>query len=61
MVLKKNAKLILQNVTGTQFIVKNSNDTTGSNTSSMDATAKFLQEWHTMLMNGVEEFMRHAF
>jgi hypothetical protein len=57
---RKNAKLILQNVTGTQFISKNSNDTIGSNTSSMDATGKFLQEWHTMLMNGVEEFMRHA-
>jgi len=57
---RKNAKLILQNVTGTQFISKNINDTTGSNTSSMDAVGKFLQEYHTMLMNGVEEFMRHA-
>ena len=57
---RKNAKLILQNVTGTQFITKNINDTTGSNTSSMDAVGKFLQEYHTMLMNGVEEFMRHA-
>ena len=57
---RKNAKLILQNITGTQFITKNVNDTTGSNTASMDAVGKFLQEYHTMLMNGVEEFMRHA-
>ena len=57
---RKNAKLILQNITGTQFISKNQNDTTGSNTASMDAVGKFLQEYHTMLLNGVEEFMRHA-
>ena len=57
---RKNAKLLLQNVTGTQFITKNVNETTGSNTASMDAVGKFLQEYHTMLMNGVEEFMRHA-
>ena len=57
---RKNAKLLLQNVTGTQFISKNIDDTVGSNTSSMDGVSKFLQEYHTMLLNGVEEFMRHA-
>ena len=57
---RKDAKLILQNITGTQFISKNVDDTTGSNTASMDAVGKFLQEYHTMLLQGVEEFMRHA-
>jgi hypothetical protein len=57
---RKDAKLLLQNVTGTQFINKQADETTGSNTASMDAVGKFLQEYHTMLMNGVEEFMRHA-
>ena len=57
---RKNAKLLLQNITGTQFISKNVDDTLGSNTASMDAVSKYLQEYHTMLLNGVEEFMRHA-
>ena len=57
---RKNAKLLLQNITGTQFISKDQDDTSGSNTSSMDAVSKYLQEFHTMLLNGVEEFMRHA-
>lgn len=57
---RKNAKLLLQNITGTQFISKEQDDTTGSNTASMDGVGKFLQEFHTMLLNGVEEFMRHA-
>jgi hypothetical protein len=57
---RKNAKLLLQNVTGTQFIDDNADNTTGSNTASMDGVSKFLQEYHTMLLNGVEEFMRHA-
>ena len=58
---RKNAKIIIQNITGTQFInKKKQNDTTGSNTASIDAVGKFLQEYHTMLLSGVEEFMRHA-
>jgi len=58
---RKNAKLLLQNITGTQLINKQQiDDTIGSNTASMDAVGKFLQEYHTMLLNGVEEFMRHA-
>ena len=50
-------KLKLQNVSGTQLIGKN---TIGSATASTDATSKYLQEFHTMLLSGVEEFMRHA-
>ncbi len=52
--------LVLNNVGGTQLIVKNSNDSVGNSTASLDATSKFLQEIHTMLLSGVEEFMRHA-
>ena len=53
-----DTKIILQHVAGTQMISKRSY--AGSNTASMDATSKYLQELHTMLLNGVEEFMRHA-
>ena len=59
--LKNN--LLLNNVAGTQLIEqrKGAQDKKdGISTASMDATSKFLQEIHTMLMNGVEEFMRHA-
>ncbi|MEX0596272.1 MAG: hypothetical protein WD512_07205, partial [Candidatus Paceibacterota bacterium] len=55
-----DAKLVLNNVGGTQLIEKNGSETVGVNTSSLDATGKFLQELHTMLLSGVEEFMRHA-
>lgn len=54
------AELVLNNVGGTQLVVKNSNDSIGNATASLDATSKFLQEIHTMLLSGVEEFMRHA-
>jgi len=57
---KEGAKLTLQNVSGTQVVSKKDNETMGVSTASMDATSKFLQELHTMLLNGVEEFMRHA-
>ena len=53
-----DTKLLLQHVAGTQM-VSNKNDG-GTSTASMDATAKYLQEFHTMLLSGVEEFMRHA-
>jgi hypothetical protein len=53
-----DVKITLQNVAGTQMIGKRSEG--GTSTASMDATSKFLQEFHTMLLNGVEEFMRHA-
>lgn len=54
------AELVLNNVGGTQLVVKNNNDSIGNATASLDATSKFLQEIHTMLLSGVEEFMRHA-
>ena len=54
-----DTKITLQHVAGTQTINKGKNST-GTSTASMDATSKFLQEIHTMLLNGVEEFMRHA-
>ena len=53
-------KLNINNIGGTQLIVNNENDGTGASTASLDATSKFLQEMHTMLLNGIEEFMRHA-
>jgi hypothetical protein len=53
-------ELVLNNVGGTQLVVKNNNDSIGNSTASLDATSKFLQEIHTMLLSGVEEFMRHA-
>ena len=53
-----DTKITLQNVAGTQMVsTKNEG---GTSTASMDATSKYLQEFHTMLLNGVEEFMRHA-
>ena len=57
---RKNAKLLLQNVSGTQVIAKKRDETQGTNTASMDAVSKFLQEYHSMLLMGIEEFMRHA-
>lgn len=53
-----DTKIILQNVGGTQM-VSNRNEG-GTSTAAMDATSKYLQEFHTMLLSGVEEFMRHA-
>ena len=57
---QEDIKLIVNNVGGTQLIVKNENDTVGKSTASLDGTSKFLQEVHTMLLGGIEEFMRHA-
>ena len=57
---KAGAELNLNIVAGTQLVTKNSNEKEGKSTSSSDLTTKFLQELHTMLNNGVEEFMRHA-
>jgi hypothetical protein len=54
-----NTKILLQNVAGTQMVSTRRNEG-GTSTASMDATSKYLQEFHTMLLNGVEEFMRHA-
>ena len=55
-----NAKIILENIGGTQIINKDTNESTGTSTASTDVTSKFLQEFHTMLQSGVQEFMRHA-
>jgi hypothetical protein len=53
-----DTKILLQNVAGTQLVSRRNEG--GTSTASMDATSKFLQEFHTMLLSGVEEFMRHA-
>lgn len=58
-----NNSLLINNVAGTQLIEDRKGGKEkkeGVSTASMDKTSKFLQEVHTMLMNGVEEFMRHA-
>ena len=52
--------VLLENIGGTQIIDKDSNRSTGISTASTDVTSKFLQEFHTMLQSGVQEFMRHA-
>ena len=57
---KPDANLVLNNVAGTQLVGKSYDETTGVSTASMDATSKFLQEFNTLLLNGIEEFMRHA-
>jgi hypothetical protein len=57
---KEGANILLNNVAGTQLVAKSYDETTGISTASMDATSKFLQEFNTMLLNGIEEFMRHA-
>jgi hypothetical protein len=57
---KEGAEITISNIAGTQLVGKRADDTTGVSTASMDATGKYLQEFHTMLLNGVEEFMRHA-
>ena len=55
-----DVKLTLNNVAGTQLIDTEKNEYTGEVTAALDGTSKFLQELHTMLLSGVEEFMRHA-
>lgn len=54
------AELLLENIGGTQIIDRDNNDSTGTSTANTDVTSKFLQELHTMLQSGVQEFMRHA-
>ena len=56
----KGSSMILQNVGGTQLVNTETSDSIGSSTASTDVTSKFLQEFHTMLSSGVQEFMRHA-
>ena len=55
-----DVKLNLNNVAGTQLIDTEAGNYTGEVTAALDGTSKFLQELHTMLLSGVEEFMRHA-
>ena len=54
------AELLLENIGGTQIINREANESTGTSTAATDVTSKFLQELHTMLQSGVQEFMRHA-
>lgn len=56
----KGSSMMLQNVGGTQLVNTQTSDSIGSSTASTDVTSKFLQEFHTMLSSGVQEFMRHA-
>jgi hypothetical protein len=49
----------LFNDTGTQ-VTNIRNFSEGNATSSADVNSKFLQEMHTMLLKGIQEFMRHA-
>jgi hypothetical protein len=57
---KPGVELNLNIIGGTQLVVKDSSKKEGTSTSSTDLTTKFLQELHTMLSSGIEEFMRHA-
>jgi hypothetical protein len=55
-----DAQILLENIGGTQVINRDTSDSIGASTATMDVTSKFLQELHTMLQSGVQEFMRHA-
>ena len=57
---KPGFKLELKNIGGTQLNVVDSSNFTGVSTANADVTTKFLQEFHTLLESGVQEFMRHA-
>jgi len=49
------------NIGGTKYIdTDNFSNNQGAKTSRIEVTGKFLQELNSMLLNGVEEFMRHA-
>jgi hypothetical protein len=52
----RNLKLV--HVAGTQ--VADPTVDVGTNTTSLDIYSKFLQEMHTMLKGGIQEFIRHA-
>lgn len=53
---RRDRVLALNAVSGSQL----DDNTTGANTTSLDKYGKFVQEMHTMLKGGVQEFMRHA-
>jgi len=54
-------QIIIRNVAGTQILEEGSVEPDdGVSTSSADATTKYLQEMNTMLLRGIQEFMRHA-
>jgi hypothetical protein len=55
----KDNTILLFNDTGTQ-VKPASGYSEGNSTSSADVNSKFLQEMHTMLLSGIQEFMRHA-
>ena len=56
---KKENFVRIFNDTGTQVVnIKGFSE--GNATSSADVNSKFLQEMHTMLLKGIQEFMRHA-
>jgi hypothetical protein len=56
---QKENKINLQVISGTK-IFDQRNQSEGISTSSADVTTKFLQEMNTMLLKGIQEFMRHA-
>lgn len=55
-----DASLDINNVGGTQIVLTDGNESFGTSTASLDGTSKFLQEVHTLLLSGIEEFMRHS-
>jgi hypothetical protein len=55
---RKNTSLNLFMDSGTQKAIEGQEE--GTNTTGLDVNSKFLQEMHTMLKDGVQEFMRHA-
>ena len=55
---RKNTNLNLFMDSGTQKAIENQEE--GTNTTGLDVNSKFLQEMHTMLKDGAQEFMRHA-
>tara|TARA_R110001632_G_scaffold172402_2_gene291790 strand:+ start:11176 stop:21801 length:10626 start_codon:yes stop_codon:yes gene_type:complete len=57
---KSGFNIELKNIGGTQLNIVDSSNFTGVSTANADVTTKFLQEFHTLLENGVQEFMRHA-
>jgi len=57
---KQKNKLNVRNVSGTKLVAEDRLDGEGVSTSSADATTKFIQEMNTMMLRGIQEFMRHA-
>jgi hypothetical protein len=55
---RKNTNLNLFMDSGTQKAIEGQEE--GTNTTGLDVNSKFLQELHTMLKDGAQEFMRHA-